>query len=471
MGKTNKSSVDLLILTAIKKGVAKSALKSFLSYGYVPQEKQLEFHAAARLCDDKNKPNEIGFGGARGGSKTFSTFAQVALDDCQRYPGLKVLFLRKVSKAANEAIEDLRYQLLQSCPHEFKTQKSTIIFPNGSKIIVGHFQNEKDIDNYLGLEYDIIVIEEATQLSFSKIEKIKTCNRSGKVYNGEIFRPRMYYTTNPGGVGHSWFKKKFVEPYRAGTENDTKFIPSTVYDNKKINPEYIKTLESLTGWLREAWLDGSWDVFAGQFFSNWNYDRIVKPISTPLPGQTVWCAMDYGFTHPTVVYLFSEYDGKVQVIDEFRAIKQLPSQNAEEIHAMLARHGLTVDSLDAFVAGRDVFANRGDENARTIADQYASHGIILTAAIDDRVNGWAELLKLFGDDKREPQIEISPLCKYLIQCIPSLQHNPKRPEDVLKTNVNDDGENGDDEGDTLRYGVMAKSQIFGGSFEVGVSMQ
>ncbi len=199
-----------MIQQAKELGVPADSLKRFLIAGYIPQPKQLQFHAAARGSDDPDNANEIGFGGARGGAKTHATFAQVALDDCQRIPGLKVLFLRKVSKSANEAIEDLRTSVLFQTPHQFREQKSTIVFPNKSRIIIGHFQHEKDIDNYLGLEYDVIVIEEATQLSQSKVDKIKTCNRSAK----KGFRPRRYYTTNPGGIGHSWFKTKFIVPFR-----------------------------------------------------------------------------------------------------------------------------------------------------------------------------------------------------------------------------------------------------------------
>jgi hypothetical protein len=101
------------------------------------------------------------------------------------------------------------------------------------------------------------------------------------------------------------------------------------------------------------------------------------------------------------------------------------------------------------------------------------NGIELSMANDDRINGWAEVLKLLGDvdrkpNPKEPMIEISDRCVNLINCIPSLEHNPNRPEDVLKKNANDEGEDGDDEGDTLRYGVMATYQFTGGSYESGV---
>jgi phage terminase large subunit len=453
-----------MIETARRAGMPKEQLERFLSFGYVPQPRQMEFHAACRLADQI--PLSIGFGGARGGSKTHATFAQVALDDCQRRDGLKFLFLRKLAKAAREAVGDLRRKVLYACPHEYRIQGASIQFPNESQIILGHFNYENDIDQYLGLEYDGIAIEEATQLTESKRSDILTCLRTSR----EDWRPRDYNTTNPGNVGHQWFKRVFIEPYRRGEETTTRFIPSTVYDNRMVDKDYRGKLEQLTGWKRKAWLEGDWDVAAGQFFSNWDHDAIVKEFSGPGPQHLVWCSLDYGFTHPTVCYLFYEYDGKIRVLDEYRAMKQLPAQNAAGIREMLGRHGLTVENLHAFCAGRDVFGQRGSSDLRTIADQYADEGIILTPANDDRITGASALLKAFGDKEHNiaPTIEIHPRCSYLINCIPTMQHNPNKPEDVIKMNANEDGNGGDDEYDSCRYGVMEHKILTGFStYEVG----
>lgn len=458
-------AVSRMASAARDAGMPQEQLENFLRFGYVPQPRQMVFHAACREAD--SIPLSIGFGGARGGAKTHAVFAQISLDDCQRRDGLKFLFLRKVAKSAREAISDLRRKVLFACPHEYKSQGGVIEFKNRSHIILGHFNYENDIDQYLGLEYDGIAIEESTQLTESKRDDILTCLRTSR----DDWRVRDYNTTNPGGVGHGWFKKVFIEPYRNGNETITRFIPSTVYDNRMVDGDYRGKLEKLTGWKRRAWLDGDWDVAAGQYFSNWNHEAIVREGLTVASHQTVWAAMDYGFTHPTVVYLLSEFDGKLQVIDEFRARKQLVSENATGIIEMLRRHGVELHRLETFVAGLDVFAQRGAADGQTIADQYADAGIHLTPANNDRVNGWAELLRLFGDIERgiDPRIEISSRCRYLINSIPALQHNPNRPEDVLKTDANEDGEGGDDEADCIRYGVMAYSQICGaGSFETGL---
>src|SRR5262249_5299805 len=136
------------------------------------QERQLAASAAARLCDQPGGPTAIGYGGARGGGKSHWLLAQMGADDCQRVPGLKCLLLRKVGKGNMEIFEDLRKRIFGQLPHEFSSYRGVLTFKNGSRIIAGHFQAEKDIDAYLGLEYDVIGIEEATTLSSRKHQDI-----------------------------------------------------------------------------------------------------------------------------------------------------------------------------------------------------------------------------------------------------------------------------------------------------------
>lgn len=449
----------LMAQTARDAGVPQDSLNRFLEAGYVPQPRQMAFHAAARACDVQGGPEEIGFGGARGGGKSKATIAQVALDDCQRETDLKWLFLRKVGKAARESFEDLRRQTFLNIPHDYQSHRGIVEFKKtGSRIFLGHFRNDSDIDAYLGLEYDGIAIEEDTQLSAAKKRDVKTCLRTSKTN----WRPRMYRTTNPGGIDHAGFKNEFILPWRNGTETSKRFIPATVDDNVFVNREYRGKLEALTGWLREAWLNGNWDIAAGQYFSTWSHDAIVKKDLKLMPGAPAWCALDYGFQHPTVCYLLSEYDGKKQIIDEHWRRHALASEHVVDINRMLERHGLKVADLKAFVAGRDAFAERGSETGKTIADQYADNGIKLTRANDDRVSGATYLLKLLGRPYGEgelhiaPQIEISDRCPRLIENIPTLQHDPHRPEDVLKVDIDEDGNGGDDPYDAARYGLMVR---------------
>lgn len=449
------SAAVLLAQTAKSAGVPQDSLSRFLQAGYVPQPKQLEFHAAARACDLPDGPSQVGFGGARGPGKSHAIFAQAALDDCQRVPGLKVLYLRKIQKNAKEQFEDLRRSVLRCVSHEFKN--SVLHFPNESRFFLGHFRNESDIDQYLGIEYDLIVIEEATTLSLVKYRALRDSNRTSK----QGFRPRIYATTNPGGIGHGWFKALFIVPARQENEVDTRFIFGTVEDNVFNDPDYRKKLEENTGWRLRAYRYGDWDIAAGQYFSTWSRDAVVKPGLQVMPGAPVWCALDYGFQHPTVCYLFSQYDGKKQVIDEHWRRQALVPENVSDIKNMLARHDLKVSDLREFLAGPDVFAKRGNESGKTIADEYEDNGIKFKGANTDRINGAGYILKLLGnpltEPKVEPQLEISDRCIRLIENIPMMQHDPHRPEDVLKVDIDDDGNGGDDPYDCARYGLNNES--------------
>ena len=130
---------------------------------------------------------------------------------------------------------------------------------------------------------------------------------------------------------------------------------------------------------------------------------------------------------------------------------------------MLARHKigerkLGLDDLKRFVAGADVFSRQSD--GTTIAAQYAKHGISLRCANTDRVNGWAEILTRFGDVEAgiRPTLFVHKNCGRLIETLPALQHDPNRPEDVLKVDADEDGVGGDDAADALRYLVATKSR-------------
>lgn len=439
------------MLTAKHAGVPRDQLRHFIAGGYVAQPKQLQFHALARACDAANGPTEIGFGGARGPGKTHATFAQVALDDCQRFPGLKVLFLRKVGKAAKESIEDLRRSVLRGVAHDFSRSAGVITFPNGSRIVLGHFNAEKDIDNYLGVEYDAIVIEEANTLSKDKHRALGGSLRSSK----PGWRPRQYLTFNPGGVGHQYIRERFIRPFRDGAERLTRFIPAFYRDNVHLNPEYNQYLESLGGTLGRLWRDGDWDAAGGQFFTNWRYDLHTAEDVRVAAHWRTWLAMDYGWSHYTTIYLLAENDqGHVYVVDEHGAQRWLIDQHAHAVEEMLTRHQLRKSRVRRFVAGGDCFTP--DSSGQTIAAQWAALGWKLSPAATNRIAGAATITRRLGNPEAHipPTLTISRRCANLIETIPAMLSDPKRPEDVLKIDTDSDGDGGDDWYDGARYGIM-----------------
>ncbi len=442
-------------------GCTPEQMENFERAGVILQERQLLASAAARLCDQVDGPTAVGYGGARGGGKSHWLLAQMGADDCQRMPELKCLLLRKVGKANMEHFEDLRRRLFGELPHEFSAYRGVLTFGNGSRIIAGHFQAEKDIDAYLGLEYDVIGIEEATTLSSRKHTDIATCCRSSKVLaGGRHWRPRIYSTSNPGGIGHAWYRAKFVVPYQEKRESETRFVPARVSDNEFNNPEYQRVLEGLSGWQRRAWLDGDWDLAAGQFFTTFRREIHVVADFDETRAREWFCALDYGYAHYTVVLLgCTDGDGNTFVVDEHAERLWLPQRHAVAVKAMLSRHGLVAEQLRRFVAGADVFSRQSD--GTTIAEQYWREGIRLRPANMDRVNGWAEVLQGLGEVEAgiRPRLFIHRRCGRLVETVPSLQHDPNRPEDVLKVDADEDGVGGDDAADALRYLVATKPRI------------
>ncbi len=450
--------LDRYLLAGKVAGCPADQMENFVKAGVVLQPRQLAASAAARLCDQEGGPTQVGYGGARGGGKSHWLLAQLGADDCQRAPGLKCLLLRKVGKANLENFEDHRRRIFGLLPHDFVAFRGVLTFANQSRIVAGHFQSERDIDSYLGLEYDVIAVEEATSLSPRKYRDITTCCRTSR----PDWRPRIYSNANPGGVGHVFYRNTFIVPYITGQETDTRFIPATVDDNVFNNRDYRRVLENLTGWQRRAWLNGDWDVAAGQYFSTFLRDVHVIEDFDDTRAREWFCALDYGFTHYTVVLLGCvDGDGNTFIVDEHAERLWLPERHARAIRDMLARHGLALRHLRRFVAGSDVFSRQSD--GTSVAGQYRTQGITLRPANMERVNGWAEVLRLLGDPQAgiPARLFIHERCRRLVETVPLLQHDPGRPEDVLKVDADEDGNGGDDAADALRYLVASKRRNVG----------
>ena len=443
-------------------GMSKDQAENYLRYGNVPQPRQMEFAVFARMCDLPDGPEEIGLGGARGPGKSWIAFAQ-SIDDCLRFPGVKVLYLRHTETSVREQFYDLANKILRHMP-DARILRNRVVLPNGSQILIGGFKDDRQALRYQGIEYDILVIEEATQLSEQTYRTLRLSVRSSKVFDGVAFRPRVYLTTNPLGVGHQWFKKRFVDnerKYARGEAFDRrrKFIFSTVDDNVFINPEYVGILNELVGAEYRAYRLGDWDVSAGAYFDTWNYDRhVIPPIHDLSYMREVWAAMDFGYSHPNVVHLFAmDGDGVVYVVDELVHRKAHPQQIAPDIVALLARYGLTRDDLSCFLVGADAFAKTG-RSELTVTQQYEAQGIYMSrahTAPGSRVAGAMYISQLLGDAERdiEPRLYVTTRCRRLIETLPYLERDPNNAEDVRKVDADEHGNGGDDAYDSFRYGV------------------
>lgn len=221
-----------------------------------PNEKQKLFLKA--------RAKHIGFGGARGGGKSWAVRTKAKLL-ALHYKDIRILIVRRTyPELVNNHINILRRELLGVA--KYNDKEKTFKFHNGSVIDFMYCARDADLDRLQGVEYDIIFLDEATQLSEHQMKTITACLRGVNQ-----FPKRIYYTCNPGGQGHGYIKRIFIDRrYEAGENpDDYVFIQSLVTDNKALmreQPDYIKQLEALPPKLRKAWLEGRWDVFEGAFF-------------------------------------------------------------------------------------------------------------------------------------------------------------------------------------------------------------
>jgi len=446
----NQAALERMLATARDAGCTPDQVQNFINAGYVPLKKAWAFHAAARLADNPGGPVEIGLGGSRGPGKSHSSFAQVVLDDCQRRAGLKFLFLRNIKLSAEESFEDLIAKVLVGVPHRYA--EGVLHFPNSSRVHMGGFRHEGDIEKFIGIEYDGVVVEEATTISETKLNLLYGSIRTSRL----DWRPRKYLTFNPGGIGHQYIKKRFITPYRMRQQTDTRFFPGTYRDNPFLDAEYIRYLEGLRGPLGKAWRDGDWDIFSGQVFPEWNEEKhVIRPFEIP-DNWARWRAVDYGFVHPFTCHWFAKdpANGRVYVYREV-AHRLL----ADKFQARTIRDETPPDEhISITYASPDMWARESKEDDGTIttpAGNYKAAGVLLTKADNHRINGVRRLHSLLADlPDGKPGLQIFDTCPRLIECLPAMLSDPNNPEDVLKVDADPaTGEGGDDEYDSLRYGL------------------
>jgi phage terminase large subunit len=392
--------------------------------GY-PNDRQKDFFLSVS--------RHIGYGGARGGGKSWAMrrkFVLLAL----KYPKLKLLLLRRTLP---ELRENHVMPLLQELHGfaKYNDQEKAFTFPNGSRIKLGYCDNERDVLQYQGQEYDVIGLEEATHFTDAMRQFFATCNRSTRT----DFKPRMYYTSNPGGVGHTWFKRLFIDRQYGRGENpqDYVFIPAKVYDNAVLmqaNPEYVQALESLPEDMRRAHLDGDWNVFAGQYFTEFNRDtHVMQPFVIP-DTWTRYRVIDYGLDMLACYWLAIDTAGNAYCYKELYESDLIISSAAERIKAMT-----TDEQIKLTYAPPDLW-NRRQDTGKSAAELFFSHGVPLARANNERVQGWLNLkewLKPYdtkdeqtGDTVTTARLKIFSTCSNLIRTLPQLQRDDKDPNDV-----------------------------------------
>ena len=421
-----------------------------------PNEKQKLFLA--------DQHRHVAYGGARGGGKSWAVRVKAILLSV-RWAGIKILIVRKTYKElTNNHIVPLQQMIPPEVARYNKTEK-VFKFSNGSTIWFGYCSCDGDLDQYQGAEYDVIFLDEATQLQESWIRKINLAVRQP---NG--LPKRTYYTCNPGGVSHNYIKRLFIDKRYEDAEiaENYSFTQALVTDNKvlmELSPEYKAELEALPPKLREAWLYGSWDIFEGQFFEDF-YDRpehyndrqwthVIEPFAIP-DSWKIYRSFDWGYNKPfSCGWWAVDHDGVVYRILELYGCGETPNEGVRwtpprvfgEIHKIETEHPLLRGKKISGVADPAIW---DAEFGESIADVAAKHQVFFQKGDHKRIPGWMQVhYRLAFDDQGFPMMYIFKNCKAFIRTMPLLQYDDYRPEDL-----DTDGE--DHVADEVRYFLMSR---------------
>lgn len=442
-----EAALTKCIQTAHDAGAPRDQVERFMNAGYYPFPWQWNFHAIARQADLPDGPVDIGTGGARGPGKSHAVLSQTALDDCQRIPGLKGLFLRQTGIAAQESFDDLVDKVIRGHT-QYKKTGSSLTFPNGSRILLGGFKDERDIDKYIGIEYDVIIVEELNQLTEDKYTKLRGSLRTSK----ENWRPRMYTSFNPGGVGHEFVKSRYVTPHNMGTEREARFIGSTYKENPRLNKEYIEYLEGLKGDLGRAWREGNFDLFSGQVFSEFSRTKhVMRPM---IPSSTFdhYLSFDWGYSEKSMfaAYLSAVVKMKTEDGQNFQRIityrEWAGNQKSPHEWAGIIYEDCTKIGIKPYKGiGDPAMFNTQTDGSKAIADLMKSkwkelhkdNWILMDHGSRNRVGRWATYHNWLsmGPDGM-PYWLITESCRYLIETIPQMQYDEVKIDD-LNTKLND----------------------------------
>ena len=410
----------------------------------VPSEKQLQF-----LLD---KHKYVGFGGARGGGKSWAIRTKT-IGLCYRYPGIKVTIIRRSYPELREnhilpLCETLHVRDVnpQKRLARYNDGKKDITFPNGSRIIFRYCENDKDAEAFQGLETDVLMVDEATHQTEDRMKKINAIVRGVNE-----FPKRTYYTFNPGGVGHQWVKRLFIDRNFNANEdpNDYNFIQSLVTDNKvlmKNSPDYVRQLEALPPKIREAWLYGKWDVYEGQVFSEFVNDEehyvdrkwthVIQPFAIPEDWR-IYRGYDWGYSKPFSVGWYAiDHRGIAYRIEEFYGCTSTPNEGVKYEPKKIAEAILEIENTNPNLKGRTIIgvadpAIFDEQKGESIAQMMEREGVYFERGDHTRRAGKMQChYRLAFDDKGIPMFYCFSNCKHFIRTIPLLIYDEKKVEDV-----------------------------------------
>lgn len=366
------------------------------------------------------------YGGARGGGKSWSIIRKSALMGYY-YAGIQILVVRREYDQLENPIILPMLKMLPVGTYDYNKTNHRLTLCNGSII---QFSNMPDYTatvegKFQGNSWDVLFIDEATQFTESEFRGL-----AGIVRGDNGFPKRIYLSCNPGGVGHFWVKRLFIDRDFRDSENPDEyvFIPATIDDNSHINKDYIDQLNLLPEDVRRAHRFGDWNALSGVYFGEFTDGlHTCKPF--PLkPHWKRYRAMDYGLDRHFCIWVAVDETGRCYVYRQFEASNQIVSE------AALMQKNMTRadEGIYYTIAPPDLWA-RDRQNGKSQASIFAENGVPLLKADNNRKQGWyalKELLKLRADGK--PGLIIFETCKSLIDSLKCLNHDKTDPNDVAK---------------------------------------
>ncbi len=370
---------------------------------------------------------EVLFGGAAGGGKSYGQMVD-ALLFALLYPGSKQLVLRRTFAELDKSLIRTSLALFPRELYTFNASSHTGKFKNGSLIDFGYCANETDVYQYQSAEYDVIRFDELTH--FTENQYVYLISR---IRGSNGFPKQIKSSTNPGGIGHSWVKARFIDPSPPtvsfiGTGSLSRiFIPSFLDDNAflcKSDPDYKNRLLALPENEKRALLYGDWDIFEGQYFSEFNRkEHVIEPFEIP-NGWRKYRSIDYGLDRLACLWLAASPDGVFYLYREFCKSDLAISPAAAAILELTPRS----EDIYATLAPPDLWS-RTQESGRSKAELFSERGVNFTKTSNDREAGWLALKELLCDTGSGVRLKIFSTCTEIIRCLPALQRDKIRPTD------------------------------------------
>lgn len=409
-----------------------------------------------------SKKPYVAYGGARGGGKSWLIDTKASLL-ARRYgrpnkfrPGIRICIVRTTLEDVRENHIEPLLIMLEGVA-KYNQQKRTFFFPNGATIKFEYYAEDNDRTHFQGKQYDVIFVDEATNF---KPEWLEIMAASCRGVNN--FPHRMYFMCNPGGPGHAYIKRLFIDRNYRDDENpeDYEFIQALVTDNTAlmaVDSKYINFLKHLPPKLKKAWLYGDWDVYEGMFFETFTNDpehyhdekwtHVIEPFRIPAHWP-IYRSMDWGYNAPFSVGYYTYNDGVLYRIAEIygvqhadgeaipnKGVKWAPAKVFAYMQAFEREHPLLKGKTIQGVADPSMWdAQKGESIAET-AEKY---GIFFEPGDNKRIPGWMQCqYRLMFDDNGEARFKVFNTCREFIRTIVTLQYDENNIEDCQTKNCED----------------------------------